>query len=230
MGSALGANRLAGATVRAGASSNVKPVCLDRRHRRTARCSSPRVKDRATAAANPQHTPQGWPPRSGLSSPRGGHFDVLPEAYAPNPFTSRVRAAASPVSERNARASQPDQIVDQYLDAFYRGDFETARTLLADDLSFTGPFVQVDGADRFVASAEGLRRIVRGHRTVRRWHDGDEVSTLYEMKLETPVGKGSVLVSEWNIVREGEVAMATLVFDTAEFKRLVPQAGTAPQP
>jgi hypothetical protein len=126
--------------------------------------------------------------------------------------------------------SQAAQVVDQYLDAFYRGDFETARTLLADDLSFNGPFVRVEGADQFVASAEGLQSIVRGHRTVHQWRDGEEVLTLYEMKLETPAGTGSVLVSEWNTVRGGEVASATLVFDTAEFRALVPQAGSAPQP
>jgi hypothetical protein len=87
----------------------------------------------------------------------------------------------------------------------------------------------VEGADQFLASADGLRRIVRGHRTVRQWRDGEEISTLYEMKLETPAGTGSVLVSEWNTVRGGEVASATLVFDTAEFRKLVPQAGSAPQ-
>jgi hypothetical protein len=123
--------------------------------------------------------------------------------------------------------SQPNVVVDRYLDSFYRGDFDTARTLLSNDLSFKGPFVQVDGADRFVASADGLRQIVRGHRTLRQWQDGNEVSTLYQMQLETPAGKGSVLVSEWNTVREGKVASAVLVFDTAEFQKLVPQAGSA---
>lgn len=126
--------------------------------------------------------------------------------------------------------SQAAEVVDQYLDAFYRGDFETARALLADDLSFNGPFVQVEGADQFIASADGLRRIVRGHRTLRQWRHGEEISTLYEMKIETPAGTGSVVVSEWNTVRGGEVVSATLVFDTAEFRKLVPQAGSAPRP
>ena len=126
--------------------------------------------------------------------------------------------------------SQASEVVEQYLDAFYRGDFESAQALLADDLSFKGPFVEVDGGDQFLASAEGLRRIVKGHRTVRQWHDGEEISTLYEMKLETPAGKGSVLVSEWNTVRGSKIVSATLVFDTAEFRKLVPQAGSAPQP
>lgn len=125
--------------------------------------------------------------------------------------------------------SQASEVVDLYLDAFYRADFETARALLADDLSFEGPFIQVQGADRFIASADGLRHIIRGHSTVRQWQDGEEISTLYEMKLETPLGTGSVLVSEWNTVRGGLVASATLVFDTTEFQKLLPHAG-APRP
>lgn len=123
--------------------------------------------------------------------------------------------------------SQAAGVVDRYLDAFYRGDFKTARTLLADDLVFQGPFVHVRGADTFIASADGLRSIVRGRRALRQWRDGAEVSTLYEMKLETPAGTGSVLVSECNTVRGGQVASATVVFDTAEFRKLVPQAGGA---
>jgi hypothetical protein len=43
------------------------------------------------------------------------------------------------------------------------------------------------------------------------------------MNLKTPAGKGSVLVSEWNTVRDGKVTSAPLVFDTAAFRSLVPQ-------
>ena len=118
------------------------------------------------------------------------------------------------------------QVVRDYLAAFYGGDFETARELLADDLTFRGPFVEVDSADAFLASAQPLRPILKGHRLVKQWQDDDQVSTLYEMSLETPAGTGSVLVAEWNAVRDGKVASAALVFDTAAFRELLPQAGT----
>ena len=119
----------------------------------------------------------------------------------------------------------PAQTVRDYLDAFYSGDYETTRDLLADDLAFRGPFVEVDNADAFLASAQPLRAIVRGHRLIRQWQDDDQVSTLYEMKIETPARSGSVLVSEWNTIRDGRVSSASLVFDTAVFRKLLPQAG-----
>ncbi len=126
--------------------------------------------------------------------------------------------------------SQPAQptaaaTVCAYLDAFYRGDLSAARSHLADDLSFSGPFVQVDDGDAFLASAKPLAAMVHGHRILEQCDDGERVSTLYEMNLRTPAGSGSVLVSEWNTVRDGRVASAKLVFDTAAFRSLMPHAG-----
>ena len=126
---------------------------------------------------------------------------------------------------RDRQDLTPTQVVDGYLEAFYTGEFDAARRLVTDELSFHGPFVQVEGADQFFASAKPLRQIVAGHRIVRQWKDGDDVLTMYEMQLKTPAGEGCVLVSEWNTVRAGKVASAQLVFDTAAFRKLVPQAG-----
>jgi hypothetical protein len=126
---------------------------------------------------------------------------------------------------RQHEEQSPAHTVRDYLDAFYSGDYDTARHLLADDLAFRGPFVEVNDADAFLASAQPLRAIVRGHRLIRQWQDDDQVSTLYQMNIETPAGTRSVLVSEWNTIREGRVSSASLVFDTAAFRKLLPQAG-----
>ncbi len=73
-----------------------------------------------------------------------------------------MNSSPSPSQQRSAW-----EVVDRYLAAFYSGDFDAARNLVTDDLSFRGPFVQVEGADAFFASAQPLRQIVQGHRTVR---------------------------------------------------------------
>jgi hypothetical protein len=142
-------------------------------------------------------------------------------------MSSSAGSTASANTVRGDEDRSPAQVVDGYLGAFYRGDFVGAREQVADGFSFEGPFLQVEGADTFFAGAEGLRRIVRGHRTVRQWQQGDDVSTLYEVEIETPAAAGSVLMSEWDTVRGGKLVSASVVFDTAAFRKLVPPAGDA---
>jgi len=46
-----------------------------------------------------------------------------------------------------AKMPSPAEVVEQYFDAWTSKDFETARSLLSDDLSFIGPLEQFDDAD-----------------------------------------------------------------------------------
>ncbi len=127
-------------------------------------------------------------------------------------------ATADPTAQDQGR----DHSVDVYLSAFYTGDFDTARSVVAENFRFDGPFVQAVGRDAFFASAEGLRPIVRGHRLCHRWIDGPEVCSLYEVDFQTPAASGSVTMSEWHSVRDGLLTSGRVVFDTAAFRALLP--------
>ncbi|HMJ35582.1 MAG TPA: nuclear transport factor 2 family protein [Baekduia sp.] len=116
------------------------------------------------------------------------------------------------------------EVVRAYLTSFYDGDFDGAQALVADDFAFDGPFVSVTGKEAFFASAEGLRRITRGHRLLRHWEDAGEVCSIYEVDLATPVAEGSVLMTEWHVVRDGRLASGRVVFDSAAFRALLPAA------
>lgn len=119
--------------------------------------------------------------------------------------------------------SSPTEVVNAYLTAFYSADFATAQSLVADTFAFRGPFLQVETRQDFFNGAAGLRPIVRGHRLVRQWHDGEDVCSMYEVQIETPGTAGSVLMSEWSTVRDGQLVAARLVFDTGAFRALVPR-------
>jgi hypothetical protein len=58
---------------------------------------------------------------------------------------------------------------------------------------------------------------------LRQFEDGDEVVSIYEFELGAPATPGKVLMTEWNTIRDGRLASARLVFDTAEFAALMPQ-------
>ena len=59
---------------------------------------------------------------------------------------------------------------------------------------------------------------------VRQWSEGDEVCSVYEFKVETPAGAGSITMAEWATVRDGKLASARVIFDTAALAALMPAA------
>lgn len=115
-----------------------------------------------------------------------------------------------------------DQIVNEYLQAFYSGYFDEARALVSDDFHFKGPFVEAADKEAFFSSAARLAEIVKGHRLLRQWVDGIEVSSIFEVNLQTPVARGSVTMSEWHTVRNGKLISGRVILDTAAFRALVP--------
>ena len=114
------------------------------------------------------------------------------------------------------------KLVNEYLQAFYSGNFALARALVSDDFHFKGPFVEAADKEAFFSSAARLATIVKGHRLLRQWEDGDEVSSFFEVNLETPAGKGAVTMSEWHTVRNGKLISGRVILDTAPFRSLLP--------
>lgn len=109
---------------------------------------------------------------------------------------------------------QAQDVVNAYLDALYGGDFGRAGDLLAADFSFRGPFVAADGREAFLQSAEGLKRIARGHTVLRQLSGGGDVCTLYSLRLPA----GAVSMTEWHRVEDGLLRSGIVLFDTADFR------------
>ena len=114
------------------------------------------------------------------------------------------------------------EVFNNYLSAFGSNDMERARALVADDFSFDGPMLQVQGKDAFFEAMSGLPSIMKGHKILKQFEDGDEVCSIYDFEIETPAGSGSVTMSEWCTVEDGQLKSARLLFDTAAFNALMP--------
>ena len=112
--------------------------------------------------------------------------------------------------------------VNEYLHAFYSGDFDKAKALVADDFHFKGPFVEATDKKAFLKSAAPLAQIAKGHRLLRQWVDGDDVCSIFDVNLETSAGKTAVTMTEWHTVRGGKLDSGRVVLDTAAFRALVP--------
>lgn len=109
-------------------------------------------------------------------------------------------------------------VVENYSRALSARDFETARSLLADDLRFEGPIDTFDRADDYINAIKGLFGMARGFEHQATIAQGDDVAVFY--RLDTPVAVAPV--AEWYRVQGGKIAQLRAYFDARPF---APPAG-----
>jgi hypothetical protein len=114
------------------------------------------------------------------------------------------------------------EVFRTYIDRFTSGDREGAAELLTEDFHFHGPMLRSEGKEAFLEGSAPLVPIMRGVEIHRQWMDGDELCSFYDFKIETPAGAGSIPMAEWNSFRDGRLASARLIFDTAAMAALMP--------
>jgi ketosteroid isomerase-like protein len=108
-------------------------------------------------------------------------------------------------------ALTPREVVDRYFDAQARKDFDTIRTLIAEDVTFHGVLGTTDTVEAYI---EGLRQATAAMTALERrviCVDGDEVCQVYEMTLSAP--PVTLTVAQWLTVRDGKIATARVYFD-----------------
>lgn len=132
-----------------------------------------------------------------------------------------LRSRRSPASiKRSAALTSPAEIVENYFAAWTSGDFETARSLLCDDLAFAGPFDRFDSADDLIAALKGLAQIVTGAERRGLIASGDDVCVIYDLHT-APIE--SAPVAEWFRIRDGQIASLEAFFDGRPFAPLFEQ-------
>ena len=116
----------------------------------------------------------------------------------------------------------PAILVNRYLTAFYSGDFPTARELVAANFHFKGPFVEASNKEAYFSSAALLAPVVKGHKLLQQWQEGNEVCSIFDVKLETPAGNGTITMSEWHTIENDQLHSGRVILDTAAFRALIP--------
>jgi len=109
------------------------------------------------------------------------------------------------------------RVAESFFDAWTNQDFERARSLLQDDVSFNGPIDTFTDADSYIASLRALSGIVTGADKQKVFVDGDDVCVIYDLKT-APVP--SSRTCEWYRVRDGKIASVSVVFDARPFAAL----------
>ncbi len=106
-------------------------------------------------------------------------------------------------------------VVARFSQAWTRGDFDTARSLLADELDFEGPLDKFQRADDYLNAIRGLHSMLKGVEHQGTIAQGDQVAHFYV--LDTPLGRAPV--AEWFQVAGGRIKALRAYFDARPFSR-----------
>ena len=109
--------------------------------------------------------------------------------------------------------AQSVDVVERYAAALSSGDFDTARSLLADDLHFLGPIDEFHRADDYLGALRQLFSMVRGVENQATVAQDAEVVRF--SVLDTPMARAPV--AEWFTVRDGKIATLRAYFDARPF-------------
>lgn len=117
--------------------------------------------------------------------------------------------------------SDAKAVADKFFKAWTGGDFDTARGLLHDDLSFQGPIDSFDNADAYIGALQGLSQIVKAAEEQKVFVDGDDVCVIYDLVTATPAGTAPT--AEWYHLRGGKISAVRVFFDARPFAPLFEQ-------
>jgi SnoaL-like domain len=112
-------------------------------------------------------------------------------------------------------ANDTEQIATTYFDAWQANDFDTLRSILADDVEFDGPFAQLDNADDCVDGLRGMSKIKTDIVVHKRFIDGPDALTWFDLhtKVADPVP-----TANWTHVENGKVTKIRVAFDARAFE------------
>jgi limonene-1,2-epoxide hydrolase len=111
-------------------------------------------------------------------------------------------------------ANDAANVVTSYFDAWKADDFDTMRSLVAEDVRFEGPLATLEGAEDYIKGIQGLSQVISDIVIQKIFVDGQDVLTWYDM--HTTVAS-PVAMANWLHVEEGKITALRVAFDAREF-------------
>lgn len=102
------------------------------------------------------------------------------------------------------------QIGATYFEAWQRGDFDTVRSILADDVTFEGPLGRASNADECVAGLKRMSEIVTEVVVRKTFVDGPDVLTWFDLHTKTTDPLPTV---NWRHIEDGKISWIKVTFD-----------------
>jgi SnoaL-like domain len=104
----------------------------------------------------------------------------------------------------------PLSLAETYFRCWKDHDFETLRSVLADDVTFRGPLGKADNAKECIAGLQGMSKMVTDIVVLKRLVDGPDVVTMFELHTDQ---SPPCLTANWSHVEGGKIMAIRAVFD-----------------
>ena len=97
---------------------------------------------------------------------------------------------------------------------------ENWKSLLADDVTFTGPAAKAIGKSEYIKITENFFGMVRGAEMKRHIANENLVATEVEIKVATPTGNIITLdMTEFYEIKDGKINSVKVHYDAQEFRK-----------
>jgi SnoaL-like domain len=104
----------------------------------------------------------------------------------------------------------PAAVAAAYFDAWQARDPERVRPLLAEDVSFVGALGATQGAEETLAGLGSMFAITKQVEVIKRWVDGPDVLTWFELHT---ADAGPIPIVNWSHVEQGRIDRIRVTFD-----------------
>jgi hypothetical protein len=109
-----------------------------------------------------------------------------------------------------ARAATPEEVAAAYFKAWQDGDIDGVRPLLHPGVDFLGAMGATRGIEETLRGLGGMFAMTRQVEVIRRWADGPDVITWFELSTDTA---GPLPVVNWSHVEDGRITRIRVTFD-----------------
>jgi SnoaL-like domain len=107
-------------------------------------------------------------------------------------------------------ADSPASIAAAYFDAWKSNDIERVRPLLHEDVDFAGALGSTRGVEDTLAGLGGMFAMTEQVEVVKRWVDGPDVLTWFELRTASA---GPMAIVNWSHVEAGRITRIRVTFD-----------------
>ena len=101
-------------------------------------------------------------------------------------------------------------VAEIYFSSWLKKDWDTLRSILADDCSFRGPLASVDDGDSCLEGLKGMSQIVTDIVVKKRLADDEDVITWFD--LHTKVADPAP-TANWSHIENGKITAINVTFD-----------------